>query len=219
MSRNAHLNPRVLPSGVVQRLYEAEVSRGGTPPVHIVNPDTPFFDPTNHEFPQSNSAMQATNDMSFSGGWTGRPRPLCCFQSWSPMPATPARCTAARPVAVTAVDHSSALHAAAEATLAGPWGKQKPVKGDIRGAKHLLEGRGHHGACHPPAPAPRSGAPAHTAHAERTAPPHHSPTTRPPARARACRGASPQRAAAAAQSPPRSRSRTTPPRPSTSTSP
>jgi hypothetical protein len=68
------LNPVVMPSGAVRRVYVTDGSRGATPPVSlnflvtfsfihsndifdnqvtIANPVTPFFDPYNHEFPNS----------------------------------------------------------------------------------------------------------------------------------------------------------------------
>jgi hypothetical protein len=99
------LNPFVLPSGLVKRLHETSCPRGTTPPVYIQNPDTPFFDPYNHEAPRTNNLVE--NQTSDYDGWT-------------------------------------ALHAAAQAKLAGTHDKVKKVDGDVDQVRFLINGRGHH---------------------------------------------------------------------------
>lgn len=64
------LNPLVQPSGAVKRLFVSEAARGGTPPVFIQNPETPYFDPYNHEFPQTNANVHSHFGQHFTGGWT-----------------------------------------------------------------------------------------------------------------------------------------------------
>jgi hypothetical protein len=99
------LNPFVLPSGAIKRLHETSCPRGTTPPVYIQNPDTPFFDPYNHEAPRTNNLVH--NQTSDYDGWT-------------------------------------ALHAAAQAKLAGSHDKLKRVDGDVEQVRFLINGWGHH---------------------------------------------------------------------------
>jgi hypothetical protein len=99
------LNTCVLPSGAVKRLHETSCPRGTTPPVFIQNPDTPFFDPYNHEAPRTNNLVH--NQTTDYDGWT-------------------------------------ALHAAAQAKLAGSHDKLKKVDGDVEQVRFLISGWGHH---------------------------------------------------------------------------